>query len=72
MFFRISLIIYFTHKIFSVSIVMIDHHNFFMKILKKKKLKKLRKAKRKFFKFLRPLADIKLLIFAIAIVMVWR
>lgn len=43
-----------------------------MKILKKKQLKKIKKAKRKFFKFLRPLADIKLLIFAIAIIMIWR
>ena len=43
-----------------------------MKILKKKQVKKLRKAKRKFFVFLRPLSDIKLLIFTIAIVIIWR
>ncbi|MCH8518498.1 hypothetical protein LAT59_01935 [Candidatus Gracilibacteria bacterium] len=40
-----------------------------MKLLKKKKIKKI---KRKVFRFLRPLSDIKLLIFAIAIVIIWR
>lgn len=37
-----------------------------------KKNKKIKKIRKSLFKFFRPLADIKILIFAIAIVMIWR